>query len=232
MAQRLRPIDALSRRKLGWPTVRNAQLKATPARSRQSRKKRRRLRPEQAEQEIIDAVEQFLRKRPFRELQVIDLMAATRLRRASFYHYFKDRHDLIVRLVKKLSDELATMNDIWFLSSDDPIADLNTGYQQIGQFWGKHGPVLRAIADAATHDPKVEKAYSTLLKRFISGSAARIRLDIERGLIAPLNAEATAEALIMMSERVLNLKLGRGSGDWEPVVNALSTIWQRVLYGV
>jgi TetR/AcrR family transcriptional regulator, ethionamide resistance regulator len=210
--------------------VPNVQLKTN--RSKQSKKKRRRLRPEQAEQEIIDAAEQFLRKHPFRALQVVELMETTKLGRASFYHYFKDRHDLIVRLVNRLSDELATMNDIWFLSGDDPVADLNTGYEQIGEFWAKHGPLLRAIADAATHDPEVEKARNALLYRFISGSAARIRLDIERGLIAPLNADATAEALIMMSERVLNSKLGRGSGEWRPVVNTLSTIWQRVLYGV
>jgi hypothetical protein len=123
------------------------------------------------------------------------------------------------------------MNDIWFLSGSDPIADLHTGYERIGKFWTTHGPVLRAIADAATHDRDVEKAHRVLLKRFISGSADRIRLDIERGLIAPLDADATAEALIMMSEQVLNEKLGRGSGDWRPVVDTLATIWQRALYG-
>jgi hypothetical protein len=56
-------------------------------------------------------------------------------------------------------------------------------------------------------------------------------LDIERGLIAPLDADATAEALIMMSEQVLNDKLSRGIGDWRPVVDTLATIWQRALYG-
>ena len=195
------------------------------------KKTRRRLRPEQAENEIIEAAEQFLRVHPFRTLQVADLMDTTKLGRPSFYYYFKDRHDLIVRLVKKLGDEISKMNDVWFLSGADPIADLHAGYERIGQFWTTHGPVLRAIADAATHDRDVEKAHRALVKRFIRGSAARIRLDIERGLIAPLDADATAEALIMMSEQVLNEKLGRGSGDWQPVVDTLATIWQRALYG-
>jgi AcrR family transcriptional regulator len=195
------------------------------------KKTRRRLRPEQAENEIIEAAQRFLRTHPFRAMQVADLMDQTKLGRPSFYHYFKDRHDLIVRLVKKLGDEISQMNEVWFLSGSDPIADLHTGYERIGQFWMIHGPVMRAIADAATHDPDVEKAHRALVKRFISGSAARIRLDIERGLIAPLDADATAEALIMMSEQVLNEKLGRGSGDWRTVVDTLATIWQRALYG-
>ena len=208
-----------------------SRLKTKLARSKSLKKTRRRLRPEQAENEIIEAAERFLRTHPFRALQVADLMDATRLGRPSFYHYFKDRHDLIVRLVKRLGDEISKMNEVWFLSGSDPIADLHTGYERIGQFWTTHGPVLRAIADAATHDPDVERAHRALVKRFISGSAARIRLDIERGLIAPLDADATAEALIMMSEQVLNEKLGRGSADWRPVVDTLATIWQRTLYG-
>jgi AcrR family transcriptional regulator len=216
----------------------NVPLKATPDRTKRARyrktglkKTRRRLRPEQAESEIIEAAERFLRVHPFRALQVADLMDQTKLGRPSFYHYFKDRHDLIVRLVKRLGDEISKMNDIWFLSGSDPIADLQTGYERIGKFWTTHGPVLRAIADAATHDRAVERAHRALVRRFISGSADRIRLDIERGLIAPLDADATAEALILMSERVLNEKLGRGSGDWRPVVDTLATIWQRALYG-
>ena len=200
-------------------------------RSNRPKKTRRRLRPEQAENEIIKAAERFLRTHPFRALQVADLMDETKLGRPSFYHYFKDRHDLILRLVKRLGDEISKMNEVWFLSGSDPIADLHTGYERIGQFWTTHGPVLRAIADAATHDPDVERAHRALVKRFISGSAARIRLDIERGLIEPLDADATAEALIMMSERVLNEKLGRGSADWRPVVDTLATIWRRTLYG-
>jgi TetR/AcrR family transcriptional regulator, ethionamide resistance regulator len=195
------------------------------------KKTRRRLRPEQAENEIIEAAERFLRTHPFRALQVADLMDQTLLGRPSFYHYFRDRHDLIVRLVKRFGDEISEMNEVWFLSGDDPIADLHTGYERIGKFWTIHGPVMRAIADAATHDPDVEKAHRALVKRFIRGTAARIKLDIERGLIAPLDADATAEALIMMSEQVLNQRLGRRSRDWQPVIDTLATIWERALYG-
>ena len=194
--------------------------------------KRRRRRPEEAEGEILDAAERFLRKRPFRDLQVANLMDATGLRRSSFYHYFRDRHDVIVRLVEKLADELQPMNERWFRDDDDPITSLREGYRGVGEIWAKHGPLLRAIAEAAIHDRKVEKAQRELVDTIVRGTAKRIRTDVERGRTLPLDADDTAHALILMSMQFLNDRLGRGGRrDWKPVVETLSKIWLRTLYG-
>jgi TetR/AcrR family transcriptional regulator, ethionamide resistance regulator len=193
---------------------------------------RLRRRPDEAKGEILEAAERVLRRRPFRDLQVADLMDQTGLRRSSFYHYFRDRHDLVVGLLEKLAAELVPMNEVWFRSRGDRVANLRAGYEGVGRFWARHGPVLRAIADAATHDRKVERAHRRFVERFVRGTAERIRTDIECGQIAPLDAEETARALILMSERFLNEKLGRDHrADWRPVVDTLTTIWQRALYG-
>ena len=195
--------------------------------------KRRRRRPEEAEGEILAAAERFLRKRPFRDLQVADLMDETGLRRSSFYHYFRDRHDVVVRLVEKLAGELSPMNEMWFRDDADPAASLRAGYQGVGEFWSRHGPVLRAIAEAAIHDRKVEKAHRALVDRITQGTAERIRADVARGRTAKLDAAATARALILMSEHFLNEQLGRpGRRDWRPAIETLTRIWLRTLYGV
>lgn len=193
---------------------------------------RRRRRPDEAEREILTAAERFLRTRPFRELQVAELMDSTGLRRSSFYHYFRDRHDLVVRLLDRLATDLQPMNEVWFSAETDPVANLRAGYERVGRFWARHAPLLRAIAEAATHDREVEKAHRRFVERFVRGTADRIRTDIDRGLVAPLDAEETARALILMSERFLNEKVGRKSeADWRSAVDTLVTIWQRTLYG-
>jgi len=195
--------------------------------------KRRRRRPEEAEGEILEAAERFLRKRPFRDLQVANLMDATGLRRSSFYHYFRDRHDVVVRLVEKLAGELTPMNELWFRDDDDPVASLRAGYQGVGEFWAKHGPVLRAIAEAAIHDRKVERAHRAFVETIARGTAERIRADVAHGRTLPLDADETARALILMSEHFLNERLGHGGRrNWRPVVDTLSKIWLRTLYGV
>ena len=205
----------------------SARTRSTPKRAA-----RRRRKPEEAAKEILDAAERFLRARPFRDLQVWNLMDQTGLTRSSFYHYFVDRHELMMRLIERLTLELSPMNEVWFRGGGDPVTNLREGYEGVGQFWSQHGPVLRAIADAATHDRKVEKAYRAFVDRFVRMTAARIRTDIAAGLIPPLEADETAKALILMSERYLNEHLGkRTPRDWRPVVEILVTIWQRALYG-
>ena len=193
---------------------------------------RKRRRPEEAESEILAAAERCLRVRPFRDLQVATLMDGTGLRRSSFYHYFRDRHKLVVRLLEELTRGFVPQSQVWFGADEDPIENLRAGYRGIGRFWAQHGPVLRAIADAATHDRQVERAHRAFVDRFVRGTAKRIRTDIHRGRIAPLDAEETARALILMSESFLNEKLGREpQGDWRRTVDTLATLWQRALYG-
>lgn len=207
-------------------------LAAIDRRRRAATNTRRRRRPDEAEREILVAAERFLRARPFRELRVAEVMDSTGLRRSSFYHYFRDRHDLVVRLLDRLAADLEPLNEVWFGADTDPVASLRAGYERVGRFWAEHAPLLRAIADAATHDRDVERAHRRFVERFVRGTAKRIRADIARGLIRPLDAGETARALILMSERFLNEKIGRKSpGEWRSAVNTLTTIWQRTLYG-
>src|SRR5919106_4019692 len=84
---------------------------------RPARGRRRRRTPEEAEREIIAAAGALLRERPFRELTVDELMRRTELSRPSFYVYFRDRHQLVLRVVEHLGGELFTMSERWLRGS-------------------------------------------------------------------------------------------------------------------
>ena len=193
---------------------------------------RRRRRPEEAEAEILEAAEQFLREHPFHELTVDQVMSRTGLSRPSFYQYFRDRNELVIRLVDRLGAEILPMSNRWFLGTGDPQTELRLGYRGVAAVWARHGPVLRALGDAASHDRTVEQAYRALTRRFVDGTAARIRADMAARLVRGIDPEPVAEALIAMSERYLTEKLGRTpQADPEAVADTLSTIWLRTLYG-
>ena len=113
-----------------------------------------------AEQEIVDAAEAMLRERPFRELTVDEVMRRTDLSRPSFYVYFRDRHDLVLRVVYRLGGELYAMSERWYGATGDGSALAREAIEGIVRVFAGHGPVLRALADAATDDPRVEEAYS------------------------------------------------------------------------
>jgi TetR/AcrR family transcriptional regulator, ethionamide resistance regulator len=194
--------------------------------------RRRRRTPEVAEGEIIAAAEAFLRERPFRELTVDEVMRRTDLSRPSFYVYFTDRHQLVLRVVEHLGSELFTMSDRWLSGSGEGADLARQALDGIVAVYVEHGPVMRALADAAADDPGVEAAYAALVQRFVDATARHIEEEIAAGRILPLDAYETAKALVWMMERYLVLSLGR-----EPLTPAtavsetLATIWTRVLYG-
>ncbi|MGH2968279.1 MAG: TetR/AcrR family transcriptional regulator [Solirubrobacteraceae bacterium] len=200
--------------------------------SRAGSGRRRRRTPEAAEREIVDAAEALLRERPFRELTVDDLMSRTGLSRPSFYVYFRDRHDLVLRVVDHIGGELFAMSERWYKGTGDGPALIRESIDGVVGVFAAHGPVLRALADAATDDPRVEEAYGLLIQRFVDATARHIEEEVAAGRILPLDAEETAMALTWMMERYLQLSLGRSPQmPVERVAEVLTTICSRVLYG-
>jgi len=195
-------------------------------------RRRRRRTPEVAEREIIAAAEALLRERPFRELTVDEVMRRTELSRPSFYVYFRDRHHLVLRVAEHIGGELFTMADRWFEGDGDGPALARAATEGIVAVFAEHGPVLRALADAAADDPDVDQVYGRLVKSFVDVTARHIDKEIAAGRILPLDPQETAEALVWMNERYLTLSLGREpTTDRAVVAETLHTIWSRVLYG-
>jgi AcrR family transcriptional regulator len=185
-----------------------------------------------AEREIVDAAEALLREKPFRELTVDDLMRRTGLSRPSFYVYFRDRHDLVLKVFEHIGGELFAMSERWYKGTGDGPLLVREAIDGVVGVFAQHGPVLRALADAAADDPRVEDAYTALLQRFVDATARHIETEIDAGRILPLDPVQTATALTWMMERYLQLALGRGpSVPVEQVAAALTTIWSRAMYG-
>jgi TetR/AcrR family transcriptional regulator, ethionamide resistance regulator len=185
-----------------------------------------------AEREIVEAAEALLRERPFRELTVDEVMRRTELSRPSFYVYFRDRHELVLRVVERLGGELGAMSDRWLKGTGEgPVLAREATEGVVGVF-AEHGAVLRALADAAVDDPRVEVAYGRLVQGFVDATAQHIEEEVAAGRILPLDAGETAKALVWMMERYLQLSLGRPPlTPPEKVAETLATIWSRVLYG-
>jgi TetR/AcrR family transcriptional regulator, ethionamide resistance regulator len=159
-------------------------------------------------------------------------MRRTDLSRPSFYVYFRDRHHLVLRVVEHLGSELFTMSERWLKGSGEGPELARLALDGIVAVYVEHGPVMRALADAAVDDPGVETAYNDLVRTFIDATARHIEEEMAAGRVLKLSAYETATALVWMMERYLTLSLGR-----EPirpardVADTLATIWNRVLYG-
>jgi AcrR family transcriptional regulator len=202
---------------------------------------RRRRKPEEAERTILAAGRAFLEERPFREMTVEGVMVRTGLSRPAFYAYFRDRYDLVTRLLEGVGGLLFALDWRWL--SGEPGGEearkvLVDALRAGSQTFLEYGPVLRAIADAAGYDARVEQVYRYgLIERLISAVADRISRDIEAGVSpAGLDSNQTARALVLMTERYLLDAFGRpeqrpSRRERESVFGTLEEIWVRTLYG-
>jgi TetR/AcrR family transcriptional regulator, ethionamide resistance regulator len=213
------------------PTARCATLPLVASRA-QIREHHRRRR-EESEREILEAAERLLRERPFRELTVDDLMAAAGQSRTAFYRHFGDRQELLIRLLSDLAEKLYEMAGAWLDGGDDPRAESLQSFELLIGVYERHGPLLRAIAEAANHDQQVELAYAQLVQLFIDATVARLERDQASGRISLPHLRDMAVALVWMSERYLTLSFGQpGAGDRAIAVAVLHTIWMRSIYRI
>lgn len=195
--------------------------------------RRRRRKPEVAEGEILDAAEAFLKERPFRDMTVEDVMSRTGLSRPSFYEYFRDRHQLVRKLVERLADSTYTVPGQWLESSNDSLADLRESVERMVSLYAHNGYLLRALADAAADDGEVEQSYRMAMDRLVEAAVERIRAGIERGVIKQMDASEVGTALVLMNDRYLIERFSRGTeNDQDAAVETIVTIWRRVLYGL
>lgn len=194
--------------------------------------RRRRRTPEAAQREIIEAAEGLLRERPFRELTVDEVMRRTELSRPSFYVYFRDRHELVLRVVQHLFQNLLAPSNRWLEVDGAGPDGIREALEGAVSVYHERAHVLRALADAAADDPDVEQAYSLLVNSFRDLVRDRIEVEVAAGRLPAIDASETATALMWMSERYLYLSFAPESAVREDVVSdTLFTVWARTLYG-
>ncbi|WP_447508290.1 TetR/AcrR family transcriptional regulator [Acinetobacter lactucae] len=187
--------------------------------------------PKESEREILNAAEQFLSERPFRELNVDEVMRRTGLKRPAFYVHFRDKYDLALRVVQDIGKELFVLSNRWLKGNNFPI-DALAAIEGVVQVYQKHGAVLRALSDAAVADERVEQIYRALIQDFIVATAKHIREEQLAGRVTKeMNVEETARALILLDERYLTETLGRSpQTDPKVVISVLYNIWISTLY--
>jgi TetR/AcrR family transcriptional regulator, ethionamide resistance regulator len=192
---------------------------------------RRREQRETTRREILAAAERFLRERPYRELSVDLLMAQTDLTRTAFYRHFEDVSELVLRLLEDVGSELYEVAERWQSSAghEYPVA-AHEALSAAVDFFIQHGPLVRAIAEAAATDDQIERGYRGFIEAFTEMTRQALDELVGRGQIEPLDTAALARALNLMNEAYLLAEFGREpQGDPQVVLATLETVWVRAV---
>lgn len=181
--------------------------------------------------QILSAADRLLRERPYRELSVELVMAQTGLTRTAFYRHFDDVTDLVLRLLNEIGADLFAVAERWDsgVGSEYPTA-AHAGLSGVVYFFVRHGPLVRAIAEAAVTDEQIEGAYRAALEGFIDLTTQAMDRLVERGELHVPDTRALARALNLMNEAYLLQEFGREPpADPKVALATLETVWLRVL---
>jgi AcrR family transcriptional regulator len=157
----------------------------------------------------------------FADLGIEQIVKRAGLSRPTFYTYFRDKRDLVLRLGEALEADLAGVADPWF--SDRTVTARET-IAAVFAFFARNRAALRAITEAATYDPEVATFWQGFHDRFIPEASARIaegNPDLDADAVA-----ARAYALVYMTERTLIEHTNRPLGSDEALIGQLTWFWE------
>jgi TetR/AcrR family transcriptional regulator, ethionamide resistance regulator len=182
---------------------------------------------ERSRQRIIDAASELVAERSFAELNVAEVMARAGIGRTLFYRYFDDLGDLLVRAGRQAIDELyEAQRKLATTRVDHGPEAIREAIELPVEVYRRHGPVLRAVAEASAADPGLTPGQADVRRRFDELVAEALRA-------AGTNFEdagETARALNRLNESYLLDAFGRDPRvPAETAVRTLTEIWSAVL---
>jgi AcrR family transcriptional regulator len=204
----------------------------TPARSgRAGRRARERLTRRESRGRIVAAATELVRTRAYGELSVDAVMRRAGLGRTIFYRHFDDLGDLLMRASREAVEQLlAAQQGLGQVRPDTDPDGLRRVFGEAVEVYRRHGPLLRAVREAAAADEDLRRGYEAMRARFDEFAERSLR-DVEDLASTPAaDLRETARALNLMGESYLLDVFGREPRV--PAATALQTlteIWDAVI---
>jgi AcrR family transcriptional regulator len=191
----------------------------------------RRIRQESRER-IVAAATELVRTTPYAALSVDEVMRRAGLGRTIFYRHFDDLGDLILRAAREAVEELyETQRVLGGARIGAEPAEVRRAIEPVVAVYERHGPLLRAIAEAAAADEQVSADHRALRDRFDALVERALRRVWPPTTSAPADLAETARALNHMNESYLTDAFGREPRVApEVAVQTLTEIWDAVIH--
>jgi TetR/AcrR family transcriptional regulator, ethionamide resistance regulator len=182
---------------------------------------------ERSRARIVEATTELVRERSYAELSVAEIMDRAGIGRTLFYRHFDDLGDLLLRVAREAIGELydAELALAEVRAGPDPEA-IRAAVEAAVTVYERHGPLLRAVSEAAAADPLVREQESELRRRFDLLIEDMIRGGAEESTVPVPDPAESARALNRLQEGYLLDAFGRGPRvSPETAIATLSDIW-------
>jgi AcrR family transcriptional regulator len=175
---------------------------------------------------ILTATRALLLRRPFAELTVDAVMSEAGLARTVFYRHWSELSQLAPELLPDADDPL--IGRIERVEQERPDAVVAAMIDALVDVYARHGPLLRAIDDAARQDARVAEQLDAALV----GPRALIARLLRRAPHPLPDPDASARLLMAAHRAYLLDVFGAGRarrGARAAAHQALLALWERLL---
>jgi TetR/AcrR family transcriptional regulator, ethionamide resistance regulator len=188
---------------------------------------------EQSRERIVAAAEELVRRTPFAELTVDDLMREAGFGRTIFYRHFDDLGDLLMRAGREAINELLeAQTQFGRARMGDGPAVVRSAIEPAVAVYERHGPLLRAISEAAAVDERIATGQDAMRERFRELVEQALRASPNLIVDPSADIAEVARALNLMNEKYLLDAFGREARvSPETAIQTLSAIWLALIDG-
>jgi TetR/AcrR family transcriptional regulator, ethionamide resistance regulator len=183
---------------------------------------------ERGEQSLLDATVRLLDgPTPFSDISISEITTAAGFSRATFYAYFSDKRELLLRLGGRLVDDLYAQASAWL---EGEAGDVRPTLVALLDVFRRHRPTLLALNEAATYDEEVAEFWRGIHDTF--GANAHERIRREQPDISDEQVASLAFVLVWMTERCLTEHLTAPRVDDDALLDALVHVWTGIARGL
>jgi TetR/AcrR family transcriptional regulator, ethionamide resistance regulator len=181
---------------------------------------------------IVTAATELVRQRSYAELSVDAVMREAGIGRTIFYRHFDDMADLLVRASREAVEELfEAQQSLVDARPGDATEAVRRALEAAVEVYGRHGPLLRCMREAAAGDEQVASGYEAMRRRFDELAEQALREVGGLGGNGSAGLAETARALNLMNETYLTDAFGREPRVApETAVDTLTKIWDAVIH--
>jgi AcrR family transcriptional regulator len=188
-------------------------MPASPPRPRRAPPDRQRQRVS-VDDRLLAAMERLLEQgHSFGALTVEQLTEEAGMARATFYLHFRDKGELVGRLMQRLTTEIVESGGGWFRGgSEVDRRSMHFALHGIIGSFKKHQAIVAAIADTAAFDPKVAKLHEQMVEDLCKVSRRAIAQVRREGRGAPGAPPELADMLTRLIELYCTRFISRYEG--------------------
>ena len=119
------------------------------------------------EDRLLEAMERLLGQgQRFAALSIEQLALEAGISRGTFYLHFRDKGELVARLMGQVTEALIQSTGTWLNNAESAQPrDLRAALVGVVRTFKQHQAILAAVSDIAPHDESVARLYDALIER-------------------------------------------------------------------